>query len=288
MRHAHALRARLDAGATAGILGFVIVTVGLAWLPSTLLRCIFDSEPDSLPRQMLLASAGYVLTMTLPPVVALFVVRRWIDRAPLDYGAAPPSTRYRILAVAGAFAVMAAAAGIAQLVAPGAGPDRSVGPSRDLLLPLLFVVVIAFLLLQAAAEEIGWRGYLMPRMMERLGAWPGVVVHGALWGVWYAPLFAAANGVDDPGARSLQFVLTSTLLGVLLGWLRIASGSILTCVTANIVLTLAAGLPLVVMEDPPVRSAVYGPLGWIPLSVAILIVFATGRHAAVRGFARRR
>lgn len=271
-----------------GILAFLIVTLGLAWLPLTHLRSFVGTPHESVASLMLHGSVVYVTTMTLPPLVALFVVRRWIDRSPLDYGAGRPSKAYRILAVVGPFAVMAVASGIATLLEPEARLSPHRHAERDWLLPLLYIAVIAFLWIQSAAEEIGWRGYLMPRMMNLLGAWPGLFAHGALWGLWYAPLFAAASGADDRSIRSLQFVLTSILLGILLGWLRIASRSIVTSATANAVLTLAAGLPLVALGTTLTRSAIYDTTGWIPLSIAILVVFASGRHAAVHAFTRRR
>ena len=37
-------------------------------------------------------------------------------------------------------------------------------------------------------EEWGWRGYLLPKMAEKLPAIPMLLVNGVIWGLWHAPL----------------------------------------------------------------------------------------------------
>lgn len=53
----------------------------------------------------------------------------------------------------------------------------------------------------AFGEEWGWRGYMMPKLMELMPKPLAVLVGGILWGLWHAPLTVAGHnfGVDYPG-----------------------------------------------------------------------------------------
>ena len=48
----------------------------------------------------------------------------------------------------------------------------------------------------AVGEEIGWRGYMMPRLKERFSLFTGRLLGGILWGVWHwLPMLAVAVGL---------------------------------------------------------------------------------------------
>jgi membrane protease YdiL (CAAX protease family) len=42
----------------------------------------------------------------------------------------------------------------------------------------------------AFGEELGWRGYLLPKLMP-LGKWKAYVLVGIIWGLWHGPLVLA-------------------------------------------------------------------------------------------------
>ncbi|SDT14425.1 CPBP family intramembrane glutamic endopeptidase [Actinoplanes derwentensis] len=52
-------------------------------------------------------------------------------------------------------------------------------------------------LIPALGEELGWRGWLFPRLMP-LGAIPAILISGVIWGVWHAPLILRSSRLLPP------------------------------------------------------------------------------------------
>ncbi|HYP03062.1 MAG TPA: CPBP family glutamic-type intramembrane protease, partial [Cyanobium sp.] len=47
------------------------------------------------------------------------------------------------------------------------------------------LLLIGPLLLAAAAEEIGWTAWLLPRLAAAEGRWPAALLIGVTWGAWH-------------------------------------------------------------------------------------------------------
>lgn len=69
-----------------------------------------------------------------------------------------------------------------------------------------------------AGEEIGWRGYALPRMAARLGLGGASLVLGVIWALWHLPLFYIA-GADTAGQSFPLYLLQVTAISVAMGWL---------------------------------------------------------------------
>lgn len=65
------------------------------------------------------------------------------------------------------------------------------------------------------ANEYGWRGYLLPRLMP-LGRWPAYVITGLLWGLSLLPIVVLRPG-SAPLQDSVRVLAMMTALSILLG-----------------------------------------------------------------------
>lgn len=81
----------------------------------------------------------------------------------------------------------------------------------------------------ALFEEIGWRGFLLPRLAERIGPRRAVVVSSAIWALWHVPYaFAGIQHIDaiSPAATALVVPLGIFGSGLVIGWFWLRTESI--------------------------------------------------------------
>jgi len=100
----------------------------------------------------------------------------------------------------------------------------------------------------AMGEEIGWRGFALPRLQARLNALAASLIVGAIWGTFHLPLFLTGSPVR-PLALFVPFALNCIIMSIFYTWMyNGTAGSLFVAV----LLHASTNLPLTV---------VYGPLG---------------------------
>jgi membrane protease YdiL (CAAX protease family) len=80
----------------------------------------------------------------------------------------------------------------------------------------------------ALAEEIGWRGYLLPNLLP-LGRARALLLSGLLQGIWHLPIILLTPFYHSSGGRwvvAILFLLTLTAAGVFYGYLRLTTNSV--------------------------------------------------------------
>ena len=132
----------------------------------------------------------------------------------------------------------------------------------------------------AFGEEFGWRGYLLMRLRP-LGALPAAAATGAIWGIWYAPLVLLGYAYPQHRMVGLPLMVGfCTLSGVILGWLRLASGSVLAAAVGRGSFKGPAQTPLAFTTGRNEITA--GLPGIIGQAVMLLVVVGLWRLGAVR------
>jgi membrane protease YdiL (CAAX protease family) len=84
-------------------------------------------------------------------------------------------------------------------------------------IPVIVAALQMPFLLGIAGEEVGWRGFALPRLRERFGPLVASLILGLLWAVWHAPLAVFPTWTGDRplplfAARYLLLVLPLTLI----------------------------------------------------------------------------
>ncbi len=90
-------------------------------------------------------------------------------------------------------------------------------------------IAIVFSTWVQAGEEIGWRGYALPRLSARVGLAPASVILGVIWASWHLPLFLVP-AADTFGQSFPLYLLQVTALSVAVAWLYWRTGGSLLLV----------------------------------------------------------
>ncbi len=213
-----------------------------------LLVVLFSSAPYSLiiHAHHLGVGGGLVtgVLMWMPALAAITTCRLLkIDLASLGWNWRP--ARYEMLAyllpILYATPVYAAcwlfvphSLGIGQFAA-AASKSYSITGSTGVAVLLVVLVDASFGIIRSMAsalgEEIGWRGFLLPRLTGRFGFSIGCLISGCIWAVWHYPaLLLADYNSGTPKIYALScFTIMVIATAFLLGWLRLRSRSLWPC-----------------------------------------------------------
>ncbi len=294
---------RMPEVSLAAIISYIVIAMGLAWLVAL---------PLWLGGGLAGPLAGLVLPVMMytPAVAVLFVmlVMRPVPRGQrlrfLGMWPLRPVKRVIWMSVIGLFGtiavvvlslVVAALCGWITLdlvTFSGFAEVLEAGPAGAAALPPLGVLVAAQLLalpvaavtvnaVAAFGEEIGWRGFLVPAL-RRYGTWPALLVSGAVWGLWHAPIILLGYNFGRTDITGVLLMTAGCLAwGVLLGWLRLRSGSVWPAVFAHGAVNAAAGLPTLLYaagtRPDPALAFTLGASGWIACALVTLVLLVTGQ-----------
>jgi membrane protease YdiL (CAAX protease family) len=231
------------------------------------------------------------------PTLAAFVAAKLVEKQPevlLNLGIWPVASWRRLVAsIAIAFGVVVAVCLAAQVTSAIAGTYvfdlRTFGGAQQLIdaqlanagkgaesLPVPIALLVAVQLLSlplnalisstlALGEEIGWRGFLLPRLSARIGDPLAVVGVGIIWGVWHAPLLLLGYNYPTlaPGLRLVWMSVFCIELTAILGWLRQRSRSVWPAAIGHGTVNAALGsLAIMLGASPQLRTAAGTLMGW--------------------------
>lgn len=234
----------------------------------------------------ILGEASLVVTMMTPTIAAVIMLavispeggfRKVLSLLGLDRA----GFRGWPLAIGGPFAihliglVTLSLAGFSVFVAP-----QITGSAGLAIFKISTGLVIGTLF--ALAEETGWRGYMLPRLLS-FGVVPAMLLVGFLHGVWHLPLMLTTDYYHNTGNPLLVvplFLVTLTLAGVFYGFLRLWTGSVWPVAIAHAAANMAWELMTEMTEtkSPLVLEYVGGESGLIMIGGLMIFSFIFIRY----------
>jgi len=137
-------------------------------------------------------------------------------------------------------------------------------------------------------EEIGWRAWLLPRLMDRMGARSAVVTTSFIWGLWHLPFqFSGIQHIDgvSPMRLASRFSFGIIAAGLVLGWLWLRTESIWLVSICHGALNNWGQYAFKYMKDSVTPEAIHTDL--TALTAGFLALLSIGALLLWRGLGER-
>ena len=169
-----------------------------------------------------------------------------------------------------------------------AGADLSALPvplPALLAVQLVQALVLAPVLnvLTCFGEEWGWRGYLLPKLADKLPPLPLLLVSGVIWGLWHAPLTIVGHnyGLDYPGfpfTGIAAMCLFCVCTGAFLSYVTLKTGSCIPAVLGHGAINGIGAVGMFLTADggnPFIGPAPMGIVGGLPFLALAILLYVT-------------
>lgn len=198
------------------LLKFFLLTYTATWICWAASYAISRGSATDAPGLALLAGAVFLLGVFAPALVALALTERGGRRAATvallnQVFKWRVDARWYVFAVSFMPAVKLSVA-VVHRVATGAWPRFG---------QEAWYVMAAAILVSTwvqAGEEIGWRGYVLPRLSERFGLASASIILGVIWASWHLPLFFFP-GSSIRGQSFPLYLVQVIAVSVAMAWL---------------------------------------------------------------------
>jgi membrane protease YdiL (CAAX protease family) len=138
------------------------------------------------------------------------------------------------------------------------------------MLPQIVVITLIGL-----GEEYGWRGFLLPRLMQIFSVFHSSLILGLIWGFWHFPAYLIGTGV--PRDMNFMVFLLWVVLGTLfISWIYYYTRSVLTSILAHMSANASFNYLNLLPEFTGSMDTFWIFLGYF--AVLVLLAFSFGRR----------
>ena len=198
------------------MLRFFSLTYVVTWTCFVVVIALSGSSPSFVSSFSVLRTPLLILGTFAPSLVAFGLTARVervagmqvLLRRAFEW---PSALRWYLFAVGYLVAIKLAVVVVHRLLA-GAWPRFGTEPWYFIAVAIVISTPVQ------AGEEIGWRGYALPRLAARMGLARASLLLGLIWACWHLPLFFVP-GLNQYGQSFPLFALGGIALSVAIAWL---------------------------------------------------------------------
>lgn len=150
---------------------------------------------------------------------------------------------------------------------------------------LIFVVIGPIVnIIPTMGEELGWRGYLLPKLRMFLSDRIALIITGAIWGIWHLPIIVMGHNYGTgywgyPWLGILAMIVFCIVLGIIEGFISIKLQSSIPAAMIHSTVNAGAALPIYLIKgsyNMLLGPAITGLIAGLPFIVlaAILLINA--------------
>lgn len=201
-------------------LGLLIIFSGLSYIP------IWRSTDPNV------YNGPVTLLLVYCPFLAAIITKLISDRNIRKLGWKPGKLKYLLLSLAIPVIYGIVVYGFAWVTKIGVVRDHiKIGLGSGLPVSLDFLIFCILGLLTRAigafGEEVGWRGFLTPRLYKLTNMTTASIIIGLIWVIWHIPLLIMTSyGGAFSVYKLIIFTIGLVSISFALTWLRIRSGSL--------------------------------------------------------------
>ncbi|MGI6467194.1 MAG: type II CAAX prenyl endopeptidase Rce1 family protein [Sphaerochaetaceae bacterium] len=130
-------------------------------------------------------------------------------------------------------------------------------------------------------EELGWRGYLLPKLLQVTSQRKAVLISGFIWGFWHLPVIVMGHNYGTeykgyPYLGIIGMIVFCMVLGIIEGYATIELNSVIPAAMIHSTINAGAALPIIMAKgnyNPLFGPTIVGLLGSIPFIVVAAYIF---------------
>lgn len=152
-------------------------------------------------------------------------------------------------------------------------------PSPGMLAGLILMSFIT----GATGEELGWRGFALPRLLRRYNVIISSLILGIIWGIWHLPLWFTGMGWEE--IPFLMFMYLGICMTLIITWIFINTNGNMVLVTIfHMSFNVSLGLITQVWQINMHDAVLYLSIGFTIYMLVVARLVVSKKSAAVLSF----